>query len=280
MSLGCVIPSFFQKFDAVIMYKQVHIVGCSPRSGTTLLYEMMSACFEFDRCYGHETRFNRTTALRGETLLTKRPKDTQFMPDVLAHIEDFWVIYCLRDPRDVIVSKHRIAGDRYYANLRLWREQHAYAQKMMSHPRCVTVHYEDLVTDPNSVQHALLDAIPWLKALHPFSDYHQYASLSSQSERAMHGLRAINTDSIGRWRENLPRVLAQIQRHGSISAELQACGYEVDDRWMTLLNDIEPDHSTSRYPDQLSLWDRARRRANIALKVGLYRIKRFLRQSL
>lgn len=260
------------------MYKQVHIVGCSPRSGTTLLYEMMSACFEFDRCYGHETRFNRTTALRGETLLTKRPKDTQFMPDVLAHIEDFWVIYCLRDPRDVIVSKHRIAGDRYYSNLRVWREQHAYAQKMVSHPRCITVRYEDLVTDPDSVQHALLEAIPWLKALHPFSDYHRYASLSSQSERAMHGLRAINTDSIGRWRDNLPRVLAQIQRHGSIHCELKACGYESDDRWERVLDNIEPDHSSSRYPDQLSLWDRARRRANIALKVGLYRIKRFLKQ--
>jgi hypothetical protein len=274
VDLGRVIPSLFQKFDAVIMYKQVHIVGCSPRSGTTLLYEMMSACFEFDRCYGHETRFNRTTALRGETLLTKRPKDTQFMPDVLAHIEDFWVIYCLRDPRDVIVSKHRIAGDRYYSNLRLWREQHAYAQKMISHPRCITVRYEDLVTDPDSVQHALLDAIPWLKALHPFSDYHQYASLSSQSERAMHGLRAINTDSIGRWRDNLPRVLAQIQRHGSIHSELKACGYESDERWESVLENIEPDHSSSRYPDQSSLWDRARRRANIVFKVALYRFRR------
>lgn len=256
------------------MYKQVHIVGCSPRSGTTLLYEMMSACFEFDRCYGHETRFNRTTALRGETLLTKRPKDTQFMPDVLAHIEDFWVIYCLRDPRDVIVSKHRIAGDRYYSNLRLWREQHQHAQKMMSHPRCITVRYEDLVTQPDAVQRQLEQAIPWLREVHPFSHYHEHVKLSAQSERAMHGLRSINTDSIGRWRENLPRVAGQIARHGDISDLLIDCGYETNTEWISLLQDVQPDTSPSRYPDHSNLWHRLRRRANIMLKVTAYRLRR------
>jgi len=75
---------------------------------------------------------------------------------------------------------------------------------------------EDAVHDPNTVQRALTDSILWLGTLHPFSDYHQHATLSSQSERAMHDFRAINTDSIGSWQDNLLRVVAQIQRHSSI----------------------------------------------------------------
>ncbi|QHJ88551.1 sulfotransferase family protein [Aequoribacter fuscus] len=262
------------------MYKQIHIVGCSPRSGTTLLYEMMSACCHFDKLYGHETRFNRTQASDGQTLLTKRPKDTQFMPRVLASVPEFWVIYCLRDPRDVVVSKHRIAGDKYYSNLRLWREQHGFAQRMQTHERCITVRYEDLVRDPDAVQSMLQKQIPWLTCTHPFSEYHQHAKLSAQSERAMHGLRSINTDSIGRWRDNLPRIVSQIQRHGDISALLIECGYEADTSWMNELEGIQPDHSPSRYPDRKGLWNQIRQGGNIALKVAAYRFNRWRRGQL
>lgn len=262
------------------MYKQIHIVGCSPRSGTTLLYEMMSACCHFDKLYGHETRFNRTHARSGQTLLTKRPKDTQFMPRVLASVPEFWVIYCLRDPRDVVVSKHRIAGDKYYSNLRLWREQHAFAQQMQHHARCITVRYEDLVGDPNAVQEDLQKSIPWLTSLHRFTDYHQHAKLSVQSERAMHGLRSINTDSVGRWRDNLPRIVGQIERHGDISDLLIECGYEPDSAWLNQLEGIVPDRSPSRYPDRKGVWNKLRQNTNIALKVWAYRFSRWHRGQL
>lgn len=262
------------------MYKQIHIVGCSPRSGTTLLYEMMSACCQFDRLYGHETRFNRTSASEGQTLLTKRPKDTQFMPKVLSSVPDFWVIYCLRDPRDVVVSKHRIAGDKYYSNLRLWKEQHAFAQKMQGHKRFITVRYEDLVRDPDAVQGQIQAQIPWLKCLHPFSDYHQHATLSPQSERAMHGLRSINTDSIGRWHDNLPRIAGQMERHGDISNLLIECGYESDTSWLSELAGVEPDRSPSRYPDRKGIWNQIRQSSNIALKVNAYRFTRWCRGQL
>jgi hypothetical protein len=237
---------------------------------------MMSACCHFDKLYGHETRFNRTSASSGQTLLTKRPKDTQFMPRVLSSVPEFWVIYCLRDPRDVVVSKHRIAGDKYYSNLRLWREQHAFAQQMQTHERCITVRYEDLVRDPDAVQAKLKQQISWLSCTHPFSEYHQHAKLSPQSERAMHGLRSINTDSIGRWRDNLPRIVGQLERHGDISRVLIECGYESDATWLNELEGVQPDRSASRYPDNVNLWDKLRRRLNISLKVGYYVVKRRL----
>jgi hypothetical protein len=241
---------------------------------------MMSACCSFNKLYGHETRFNRTHANSGETLLTKRPKDTQFMPRVLTSVPEFWVIYCLRDPRDVVVSKHRIAENKYYSNLRLWREQHAFAKQMQAHERCITVRYEDLVSDPDTVQEMLQKQIRWLISAHPFSEYHQHAQLSAQSERAMHGLRSINTDSIGRWRDNLPRIAGQIERHGDITEQLIECGYETDASWLEALTGIQPDYSPSRYPDRKGLWNQLRQNANIALKVAAYRFNRWRKGQL
>ena len=39
------------------MFRHLHIVACSPRSGTTLLHEAMVTCFRADKHYDHEIRF-------------------------------------------------------------------------------------------------------------------------------------------------------------------------------------------------------------------------------
>lgn len=52
------------------MFRHLHIVSCAPRSGTTLLHEAMVTCFEIDRHYEHELRFNQAWAKSGEILLT------------------------------------------------------------------------------------------------------------------------------------------------------------------------------------------------------------------
>jgi len=61
------------------MFKHLHIVACSPRSGTTLLHEAMVACFDIDKFYDHEMRFNLVSAEDQQILLTKRPKDTMYI---------------------------------------------------------------------------------------------------------------------------------------------------------------------------------------------------------
>jgi len=176
------------------------------------------------------------------------------------------------------VSKHKIAGDSYYSNLRLWREQHDYADSMKTHPRFIQVKYEDLVSDPDRVEASLVADIPWLECAHLSSEYHLHATLSKQSERAMHGLRSINTDSIGRWRSNLPRVAAQIEQHGDISQTLIDCGYETDCSWTQELEGVVPDRRPSRYPDKVSVWDRFRKDLNIYLKTSAYRQRRRLKR--
>ncbi len=79
----------------------------------------MATCFRFDKHYEHEIRFNLVTADDGQIVLTKRPKDTMYMPRVIDGDGAIYVIYLMRDPRDVIVSRHGKDKSRYYSNVRL-----------------------------------------------------------------------------------------------------------------------------------------------------------------
>jgi len=61
------------------MFRHIHIVSCSPRSGTTLLHEAMVTCFHVDKHYDHEIRFNLVSGKDGELVISKRPKDIMCM---------------------------------------------------------------------------------------------------------------------------------------------------------------------------------------------------------
>lgn len=258
------------------MFKHLHIVACSPRSGTTLLHEVMVTCFKIDKHYDHEMRFNRAAADEGQILLTKRPKDTMYVPAILSDDPEFYVIYVLRDPRDVIVSRHGKAKDKYYANIRLWRELHDTAKALFGHERFLTVKYEDFVTRPDDVQDQIAAKFPWLETRHAFSDYHNHADVSEKSKRAMHGVRPIAPTSVGLWKRNLPRIKGQQERHGSLTPTLIECGYEESDDWERQLASVEADHSRSHYPERVSLPRRVARRLDALRKVWSYRRKRGL----
>ncbi len=256
------------------MFKHLHIVACSPRSGTTLLHEVMVTCFRIDRHYEHEMRFNKAWAGDGEILLTKRPKDTLYIEAIMARDPEFYVIYVVRDPRDVIVSRHGKDRSRYYANIRLWRELHDAARPLFGHDRFLEVRYEDFVSRPDEVQEAIMAKFPWLEKLHDFSEYHNYAQVSEKSQKAMHGVRPIAPTSIGLWRENLARIKGQQERHGSLTPILVECGYESSADWERELDGVEADRSKSRYPERLSMARRISRYLDGLRKVWSYRRKR------
>ena len=256
------------------MFKHLHIVACSPRSGTTLLHEAMVTCLKVDKHYDHEVRFNKAWAEDDQVLLTKRPKDTMYMPAVLENDPDFYVIYVLRDPRDVIVSRHGKEKSRYYSNIRLWCELHDVAKTLYGHARFLEVKYEDFVNRPDEVQKTIVVRFPWLQTLHPFSEYHQYASVSDKSKRAMHGVRPIAPTSVGLWKNNLPRIKGQQEIHGSLTPILMDCGYESSGDWERALDGVDPDRSKSVYAERVNLVRRAARYVDALRKVSGYRRRR------
>lgn len=253
------------------MFKHLHIVACSPRSGTTLLHEAMVTCFKVDKHYDHEVRFNLVSAADEQILLTKRPKDTMYLRAILEHDPEFYVIYMLRDPRDVIVSRHGKNRDMYYSNVRLWREMHAHAKPLYGHERFLEIRYEDFVREPDATQRRIADKFPWLEQVHAFSEYHEYAEVSQKSITAMHSVRPIAPTSVGVWTQHPGRIKGQQEIHGSLTPDLIECGYESTADWEQVLEAVKPDFSRSRYPEKAYFWSRISQRLNALRKVAMYR---------
>ncbi|WP_440905432.1 sulfotransferase family protein [Catenovulum sp. SX2] len=261
------------------MFKQIHIVACSPRTGTTLLHEAMVTCFKVDKKYDHEIRFHLTDANDGDVLISKRPKDTYYMSQILDQTPDFYVIYLLRDPRDSICSRHGKDMSKYYSNLTLWRDLHAHGKALRNFNNFLEIRYEDFVSDPNAVQQQIMQRFPWLEKLHDFTDYHLHAKVSEGSSKALKGLRPISPASIGLWKKNLQRIKGQTLRHGSMTPDLIDCGYENDDSWESILDGVEPDFSKSRYPETISIFKRLSLKLHGFLKVREFKRKRGKRFS-
>ena len=226
--------------------ERVHIVGVSPRTGTTLLFEAMRACFAIDASEEHEV--NHWKHRRGPDIyLTKNPADIVSVGPRLAVDRHFHVVAMLRDPRDIIVSRHRIHPTVYYAPLRFWKFGTAILSRLRQNARFVLLRYEDLVRDPDGIQNFLIQKMKFLRKIAPFRGFHKIASPSGKSLTALGSLRPFDATSVGVWRNHLPRVAGQIAMYGPITKELIELGYEVDADWLDLLRHIKPDLSPDHF---------------------------------
>ncbi len=228
---------------------RIHIVGASPRSGTTLLAEAMIACFDIDLFCDHEARIFSPPPTPGNVYLTKAPRDILLAEQELEKSPDLYVVFLLRDPRNIIVSKHRRDPSCYWAGLKFWKAYTPCARRLMSHHRFILVRYEALVADPNAVQSTLSARMPFLVETAPFSRFHEIAKPAPNAAQALNGVRAISVEGVDKWRDHLPRIAGQIALHGSIADDLIEFGYEQDDAWLEELNDVEPDLRPSHWPE-------------------------------
>lgn len=232
--------------------ERIHVVGCGPRSGTTLITEMLIACFEIDLHTYHENSIFTWPWHWGHVFVTKKPRDVILVEEVLASMQNLHVIFMLRDPRDMIVSRHGRTPDKYWCGLEFWKAYKPFADRLRMHPRFITVRYEDLVTQPDTIQKQLMEQMPFLRKKTLFSQFNELAQPSKASELALGGTRTVSTDSIGNWRNHLPRVAGQIRIHGSLTKDLIDFGYEKDALWEQELQGIEPDMTPSHWPEFFS----------------------------
>jgi hypothetical protein len=223
--------------------------------------ELMVNCFEIDGFTEHELSVFRRPLQPFNVFCSKSPQEVDCVRPLLALERNLWVIYMMRDPRDVVVSRHGQEPDKYWTNLRMWKHLHRVAAKASHHPRFLTVRYEDLVTDPARVQGWLRGRMPFLRMRASFSDFHEMARPSKKSLEALGEVRPINGGSVGTWRRHKPRLAAQLLLHGSITRDLIDLGYEPDDAWLRELDGVVPDNQVSRWPERLSPWERIRRTA-------------------
>lgn len=218
--------------------RRIHIVGISGRTGTTLLSVAMRTCFAIDAWEQQETSVFRQR--RGASVyLTKLPGELNVVGPRLRFDPRLHVVCMVRDPRDIVVSKHStIRSETYAEELRDIRRRLKFLRRYRNHPRFVIVRYEDLVADPSSVQRSLEQRMPFLVRRSDFRDFHVAAREVSEQTRAdLRGLRPIETARIGVWRDHLPRMADQLD---GMSEALIGLGYEQDDSWERLLEGVTP----------------------------------------
>lgn len=228
--------------------KRVHIIG-PPRSGTTLMLELMVTCFRFSHHVKEEVSLLRYPKglPDGATLCTKCPRDHYLVKKILPSDEQQWFISMTRDPRDVVVSRHGLRPDLYWTNLCHWKDWLSNVREFKNHDRFIEVRYEELVGNPDRVQQAIARRLPFLPVRKKFSEYYQASNPSSQSLAAMRGLRPIEAGSVGRWKDHLHRIAGQLEIHGPIDEELIQLGYEDDKSWKALLKGVKPDLSPGHF---------------------------------
>lgn len=228
---------------------RIHIVGASPRSGTTLIAEAMIACFEIDVYCEHEARVFADAPHAGEVFLTKAPRDILLAAEALEENPLLHIVYMLRDPRNIVVSKHRRAPGRYWAGLKFWKLYTPIGRALKAHPRFITLRYEDLLADPDAVQDELATRLSFLRKRAPFSRYHEVAKPSADATQALSGVRPILAARDPGWRAHLPRLVAQLEMHGPLTQDLIEFGYEKDAQWLRELDGIEADRRPSFWPE-------------------------------
>ena len=225
--------------------RRIHLVGCSPRSGTTLLHELMITCFDLAAGAPHEMSLYDRPPGMVRDYCTKAPSDMVHLTRLLPWDRNLYGIYVGRDPRDVIVSRHGRYPDRFWVDYEGWQRNERLRARFGDHPRLLSITYEALVSDPDAMQARIAARFGFLKQLHPFSAYAEVAAPSEASLAALRGVRKISTASIGAWRREKPRVKAQLEIHPEMPLDLIRHGYERDEAWVAELEGVEPDRTRS-----------------------------------
>lgn len=212
---------------AAARIRQIHIIGCS-RSGTTMLHAAMCA-FEDVELHPAETlafqptprerlRILRRIGVRAagpRWFVTKRafrwtePPELEALAERVLR-EQVGLIHIVRDPRDVLLSRHVSASRERYVDPGHWRRSIEAADWLEARlgDRCafVTLRYEDLVCNGRATE-AQLAAAFGLR-LRPGARIENVADSLALTGKAldpymavnMQGVRNADPTSIGKWR--------------------------------------------------------------------------------
>lgn len=255
--------------------KRLHVVGC-PRSGTTLLMQMLSNCLQHDGCCDHEQTVYSPVPAQTGLYLTKQPTDILHISYVLDRDPNLFVIAVLRDPRAVISSIHDAKQTMYFCNYPIWERCWMAIEALNMHPQFYSLRYEDLVADPNAIQHEIMDRFPFLQATASFDDYHQKANPDQNTRNALGGLREVDTGSLAKWKNHLPRIKEQLQRYPQMQYALESLGYEPDDQWQQQLAEVDAQGFACRYPNHPKWLKELEKKLRIRLKAKRYLARRGL----
>jgi tetratricopeptide (TPR) repeat protein len=185
--------------DGAARRRRIYVAGCA-RSGTWLATALMS-CFADVQVVAEESMFGRFLRIepRASCIVLKRSSDAY---TALEHAPgEIEIVYVVRHPFDVLTSVH--TGRERYATPERWKSEMA-AFKSLLTTRGSGFHvlaYEDMVLEPTVTQKLMSEALN-LNIRHPFARFDEIVSFDGNAIAAMHGLRAPDCSSVGRWRRD------------------------------------------------------------------------------
>lgn len=229
--------------------KRLHVTGC-PRSGTTLMMEVVSTCFEGSKAPAAEVDIFAPVPGNPEVYFSKQPSDIRRIQPLLNADPNLFCIGMLRDPRSVVTSINHGLPGKYFCNFRVWNNCYAAAKRLESHPQYITVLYEEMATRPDKVQEEIEARFPWLVKKCGFSAYQDIAKSSETSQSALGTVREVSSDRVRSWEKHLPRLKYECNAHPEMADVLVELGYEPDKQWLEALNDVQPDKGGCRYRDK------------------------------
>lgn len=219
---------------------QTHIVICGyPRSGTTLLLAMMEYALPGARRFGEEIGAWRAATHEWRNhavIVSKKPDDVY----VIHRMRNFYtnrhaklrVIVMVRDPRDVLTSRHAVTGPSvYFEDIAAWRQRHEYVKLYRNDPGVLMIYYEELVTNTAEVCKRV-ETYTGISADRSFTDFH--SGLEGFNTQALNGVRPVDAKTMGRWRrpEHRERIEQILRESPDFCEVLVDMGWEKDDSWV------------------------------------------------
>jgi|GEM_PF-4020130 len=147
------------------------------------------------------------------------------------YLYDWLILLCVRDARDILVSKHERYPDRYFVSPLRCRLSLERGMAIMNHPHVLVVRYEELVTTPQTVMDQVALFIGESYNTSHLEQFYTKFNAESELTRALNGLRPIDRASIGNWkkpehRQRIAEVNPYFQQY--IAPLMKRLGYEID----------------------------------------------------
>jgi hypothetical protein len=191
-------------------FRRIYVMGCG-RSGTWLLTGLFATYSDLDIIAKELSveHFGLFTTAK-KALLIKRDhaayREIERIPECIE------IAYIIRHPFDVLTSHNPTTGVTYHIAPHRWLGEMLALQYLVDSKRNHTtiIKYEDLVREPNHSQIFIAKKMR-LAISHPVENMDKVFQAPSEAASAMHGLRAIDTNSIGKYK-NDPAKVAYLQR--------------------------------------------------------------------
>lgn len=204
------------------------IIGGCGRSGTTLLLSILAAHPEifaiphetvalvqwapaFAEQEGHEHTMlpSRIDRLYRHLLVKrvppearcwceKTPRNVRYLQNILQHWSESRFINIIRDPRDVLTSRHRNKPDKYWVSLNRWVQDVKAGLEFEDHSRVLTIRYEDLVQNFEASIHNLCGFLQ-VECVPEILNWHDHTSV--RKNRSWKGkVVKLHANSVQKWK--------------------------------------------------------------------------------